>query len=76
MRRPPELLEEATLREIGGDNFTQMMIEKVWGFAPWFYILGTLWRIEKLLDQHGAGNEAQVRANASDTVCLFESVYE
>ena len=70
----PELLEKHTLRELGGTDHWAHSIGTFFGWFPWFYVFFTLWRIERLLTQHGAGNEAQVRTiYLSDWCWIFRS---
>jgi hypothetical protein len=55
-------LEKQTLRELGGDDMGAHMKNSIYGWTPWFYIFFTLWRIERLLADSRAGNDAQVNS--------------
>ena len=55
-------LEKQTLRELGGADMGNRMKSSVFNWTPWLYIFATLWRIERLLADSRAGNDAQVNS--------------
>jgi len=54
-----QLLEEATLAELGGDDMMNHVKGALLSWMPWIYVLVTLGRIERLLSASKSGNDAQ-----------------